>query len=49
MVLKDEGLAKRLGERARETVTKGYTWDIIARKTYEVYKATLEERVRVNW
>jgi glycosyltransferase involved in cell wall biosynthesis len=49
MVLKDEGLAKRLGERARETVTKGYTWDIIARKTYETYKATLEERVRVNW
>ncbi|MFP3238290.1 MAG: glycosyltransferase family 4 protein [Caldivirga sp.] len=49
MVLKDEGLAKRLGERARETVTKGYTWDIIARKTYETYKAILEERARVNW
>lgn len=48
-VLKDESLARRLGTNARETIVKGYTWDIIAKKTYDVYRAVLEERAKVNW
>lgn len=49
MLLKDEGLARKLANEAKETIMRGYTWDIIAKRTYELYKAIIEERSKVNW
>ena len=41
MLLKDEGLARKLANAAKETIMRGYTWDIIAKSTYELYKAII--------
>ena len=31
-----------MGKRAREYVLKNYTWDIVAKKTLEVYKYAID-------
>ena len=44
-VLDDPELARRIGERARETVKAEYNWNSIARRTADVYRRVLSEAV----
>ncbi len=37
-LLENEDEAKRMGERGKEKVLRNYTWEIIAKKTLEVYE-----------
>ena len=38
--------AREMGKRAREFVLKNYTWDIVAKKTLDVYKYAIENHQR---
>ena len=49
MLLNDRGMARRLGDKAREAVANSYTWDKIALRTVKLYEQVVEERSRVKW
>ncbi len=48
-LLKDENLAKKIGERAREKIEKLYTWEKIAEETLKVYEKIYQEYLSSNW
>ncbi len=43
LLLQDEKLAKRMGERAYKTVTEKFSWDKIATKFYNLYNKCLQK------
>lgn len=45
LLLQDEKLAKRMGERAYKTVTEKFSWDKIATKFYNLYDKCLQKPV----
>jgi len=47
-VLNDEKKAEKIGKDARKYVEKNHSWDIISKKTQDLYKAVIEEKNRPN-
>lgn len=43
LLLQDENLAKKMGERAYKTVTEKFSWDKIATKFYNLYEKCLQK------
>ena len=44
MLLDDEELRRKLGENARRTIEKEYTWDVISNKFLKYYESLIEGR-----
>jgi len=45
LLLKDEKLAEKMGERAYKTVTEKFSWDRITTKFYNLYSKCLQKSI----
>jgi glycosyltransferase involved in cell wall biosynthesis len=47
-ILNNEKKAKKIGKDAREYVEKNHSWEIISKKTQDLYKEVIEEKTKVK-